>query len=116
MSGITIEDLDLQAFFGCAPICPDAGIPWPNNDFSYEYRSDNKSVLFTIMPASKDVRIMLKVGKQVVYELNAIDIGDVVCIKHSGRETLVLDLNERERLVLQLKPLPSISHQVNERT
>lgn len=116
MLKITVEELDLLTFFECEPTMLDDGIPWPYNDFAYEYRSDEQSISFAIAPAYKDVRIILKVGESVVYELNAVRISDVVYEKLSGGETLIVDVDERNRLVLSLKPRIFISHIVSERT
>ncbi len=116
MSKITVDELDLLTFFECEPKRLDADIPWPYNDFAYEYRSGEWIILFSIAPAYRDVRIILKHEGLVVYELNAIGITDVIYEASSGNETLRLDLNERDRIVLTLKPSILINQETSERT
>ncbi len=116
MSTITADELDLLTFFECEPKRLDEDIPWPYNDFAYEFRRGGRSISFSVAPAYKDVRIIIKDGQSVVYELNSMGVEDIVYEKHADHEVLLIDVNERDRLVLTLKPEISISHIVSERT
>ncbi len=113
MPTITADELDLLTFFECEPTRLDEDIPWPYNDFAYEFRRGNRNISFAVAPAYKDVRIIIKDGDSVVYELNSMGVKDIVYEKHSNHEVLLIIVNGRDRLVLTLKPEISISHIVN---
>jgi len=116
MSKLTVEELDLLTFFECEPKRLDEGIPWPYNDFTYEYEGGKWSISFSIAPAYRDVRIVLRCEGVAVYELNAVEVSDVAYERAYGKETLTVDLNERDRLILVLKPSISINQTTSERT
>lgn len=113
---ISAEELDLLSFFEVEPKKKDRDVPWPYNDFLYEVVQGDLRLSCAVAPAYKDVRIILKRGASVIYELRAMDLTDVKYHKDKGREVLAFVLNARETVWLRLKPEISISQEVKGET
>jgi hypothetical protein len=107
---ISAEELDLLSFFSSEPKQRDADVPWPYNDSLYEANVDGVSLSFAVAPAYKDVRIILKTGEHIVYELNAVGVDDVKYHNDGGRETLEIIVSPRDRLWLRVAPRIQVSH------
>lgn len=116
MRSISVEELDLLTFFECEPKVLDPDVPWGYNDLLYEFESGEYSLSFAIAPSYVDVRLIIKRGQEMFYELNSLGIDNVIYHNDSGRETLELVINSQDRLWLRLKPHISIIHDAKERT
>lgn len=116
MTYISAEELELLSFFEVEPDRLDADVPWPYNDFAYQVSRGEYSLSFAVQPAYRDVRIILKRGDTVLYELNAVGIDDLKYHNDKNHEVLEIVLNERDRLWLVLQPDITIRHQATERT
>lgn len=115
MSELSVTELDLLTFFEVEPKRVDPDDPWPYNDFLYENTFGGTDVSFSLAAAYKDVRLILKRSRHVVYELNAMGLHDVCYHSDAGRESLELIFSDKTRLLLFLKPEVSILHEANER-
>lgn len=113
MSAISADDLDLLTFFECEPKLRDADVPWIYNDALYEFSLGGLSLSCAVAPSYKDVRLILKNGLHILYELNAMNVSDVRCHKDGNREALEIELSDHDRLLVRLKPSISISHEAN---
>ena len=112
-SNTSAEELDLLGFFGMEPKRMDVDVPWPYNDFLYEVQVGDLSLSFAIAPACKDVRIILKAGNRVVYELNAVGVDDVKYHNDNGRETLEVVISTRDRLWVRVTPTIQLSQELS---
>jgi hypothetical protein len=115
MSSISVTELDLLTFFEVMPTLADPEDPWPYNDACYEVAQGEVALSFSIAPAYRDVRIVLKVGADVLYELNATGVEDVKYHNDSARESVEVVLNSQDRLLVWLKPRINVLHEQNER-
>jgi hypothetical protein len=113
---VSVEELELLAFFEVEPHRLDPGVEWPYNDFAYEVTRGDTQLSFALAPAYRDVRIILKRGGTTVYELNAMSVRDVRYLNDSGRENLEVTLGAREKLWIRLKPEIGISHEITGET
>ena len=116
MSTITADELELLTFFECEPKKLDADVPWVYNDLLYEFKQDGLALTFSVAPSYKDVRLILKNGDVVLYELNAVGVVDVKYHNDSSVETVEILINSQDRLWVRLKPILSINHETTERT
>jgi hypothetical protein len=108
MADLTATELELLTFFEVLPKLRDEGDPWNYNDAAYEVQRADVSLTFSVAPAYKDVRLVLKRGEHLLYELNAMDIEDLKYENNRGREALEIAITTRESIRLQLKPEISI--------
>ena len=69
MSSIGAEEWELLAFFGVEHQRLDSSIPWVYDESNHQIKKRDFSLLFSIQPSCKDVRINLKLGKQSLFEL-----------------------------------------------
>lgn len=56
---------------------------------------------------------MLKRGSDTLYELNAVAVHDVAYLDDPGGETLRVELNEQESLLLRVNPRIQIAYEAN---
>jgi hypothetical protein len=80
---ITATEIDLLSFFEVEPKARDEAVPWPYNDFLYETARGRFHISFAVNPAYRDVRFILSVDGQAIYELNALGVTDVRYSKKS---------------------------------
>ncbi len=110
MSTISASELDLLTFFESEPTFLDPKDPWPYTDAAYSVIRGDLELSFSVAPAYKDVRIVLKREAETLYELNAVGVLDVKYHYDSGRETLETAFVNGGSLFLKLKPAISLSH------
>jgi hypothetical protein len=115
MTDLTATELDLLTFFEVLPKLRDEGDPWCYNDAAYEVRRGEFSLSFSVAPAYKDVRLILKRTEHTLYEFNAMDIEDLKYEKTRGGEVLEIVVTARDSLILRLDPDISISHSLRGR-
>lgn len=113
---LSVDEYDLVAFFEVMPAPADRDVSWAYNDSVYEVSRNNFHLIFALVPASRDIRIKLKVGELLVYELNAMGIQDVKVHREKGRESLEIILAARDSLWIRLRPEVSIDHHIGERS
>ena len=113
---ISAEELDLLTFFEVEPKMREVDIPWLYNDSVYEVVREDLHLSFAVAPSYKDVRIILKRGEHLLYELNAMDVEDIRYHNEKDREILEIRLNDRDRLWLRVKPAITIAHQLERET
>lgn len=116
MSEISASELDLLTFFEVEPTFLDPKEPWPYTDAAYSVKRGNYALSFAVMPAYKDVRIILKIDDVIVYEINALGVKDVRYHEDKGRETLEVVISDTDLLFLRLKPSISLLHQCHVQT
>ncbi len=113
MSIITAQEWEVLYFFEVEPERLDPEIAWPYNDFVYLVSQGDLSLSCAIAPAYKDVRLILARNDVRLYELNAVGVKDVHIKTDNGQERMEIELNERETLVLKLRPQIEITHHVS---
>jgi hypothetical protein len=112
-SNISASELDLLTFFEVEPTLSDPALPWIYNDALYTIWKGEVDLSFAIAPSYKCVRIILKHGGAVVYELNSKGVGNVKYHKDGGRECLEIIISRADKLLLNLKPAVSLSQVVD---
>ena len=110
------EELDFLTFFEVEPHRLDPSGPWPYDDSAYQVMRGDMELSFAVMPAHRDVRIVLKRASTIVYELNALSVEDVRYVNELGRERLEVQLGPRELLTIRVKPTIHIDHRVGSET
>ena len=104
MRVISAEAFDLLSFFEVEPELS-GDDPWPYVDALYRVVQGNLALTVAIHPAYRDIRVILKVGGQTVYELNAMGVRDVRYGKDEGAvEILDIDISENNAITLQINP------------
>jgi len=114
MTAITVEELDLLGFFSVEPKRLDPDVPWPYNDFAYGVERGGLSLSFAVAPAYKDVRIILAIAGETIYELNAVGVEDVKYHKDGVRETVEVAITVSNRLWLRIWPSISITQEARD--
>jgi hypothetical protein len=104
MSVVTIQDWQALSFFAVDPVPADADVPWPYNDYLYEITRGNLSLSFSLAPAYKDVRCVLKNQGNKVYELNAVGVEDVKYSETKDAEMLEVIVSKRESILFRVNP------------
>jgi len=112
---VSVDETELLSFFEVFPDIRDEGVPWPYNCYTYNLSATNMDLSFTIKPAYKDVRLVLRASTGVAYELDAKSVEDVRYHKEQEVETLEVVLNLRDTLWLTLRPTLRIVHDVQQR-
>jgi len=113
---IKAEEIELLSFFEVEPKRLDKDVPWPYNDFLYEIQRGDLSLSFSVAPAYKDIRIILKKGEIQLYELNAVGVEDIRYHNDKGREAVEIVINKTDRLWLRVKPEIKFTHEIKEKT
>jgi len=111
MDTVSATELDLLTIFECQPELRDEDEPWFLNDALYAFRDGSMSGSFAIAPSSRDVRLILKMDNEVVYEFNGLDVADVLYRDENGQETLEIVINATDRISVRLKPAISVRHE-----
>jgi hypothetical protein len=114
-TGLSVNEYALLEFFEVIPTTGDHDISWDYNDSAYEVTRDNVRLIFAVVPVSRDVRVVLKIGEHVVYHLNAMGVEDIKHHSEKGRESLEVVLAPRDSLWIRLKPEISLHHSMAER-
>jgi hypothetical protein len=114
-SGVTAEEWQLLSFFEVEPSLRDSDVPWCYNDAVYEVHQGDLALSFAIAPGYRDVRIILQHEGERLYELNAMDVKDVRYTNDGGQEQLEVALNDRESILLRIKPRVELTHKFDGR-
>lgn len=114
MTSVTVEEVELLSFFGVVPKLRDPGEPWIYNDALYEASVEGSSVSFALAPSYKDVRLIVTSNDTAIYEFNGVGVHDVRYHSDGGRETLEVQINERDRLWLKIRPSIRVQHESRE--
>jgi hypothetical protein len=112
MNAISAEEWELVSFFEENPEYVDPNDPWPYTDALFRVEQGARVLTFAVMPAYRDVRIVLRESDQVLYELNAMAVVDVRYRREGSVELLDVVLGEYETLTLSLKPTLRLDHKV----
>lgn len=115
MSSASVSELELLSFFEVVPKLLDPENVWDYNDALYEVNQGELELSFSLAPSYKDVRLILKRGNDTLYELNAVGVEDIKYHNDSGRESLEVVFNSRDRFLLRLKPTIAFLHEARER-
>lgn len=82
----------------------DADVPWCYNEASYLLEVDGLSVLFTIAPGDRDVRLSVRQGGRRMFEFRLVGMRDVRVIDEPGIDAVEIVMTEESWLRLQLRP------------
>jgi hypothetical protein len=107
---ISAEEWQLTSFFEVAPTYPDPDSPWPYNEVVYEVERGDLAVSCAIQPAYRDVRLIIRCGESLKYELNAIQVDDVAYNNDNTGESLRIVLSESEHIQVRMKPAITLAH------
>jgi len=102
--GITAKDWELLSCFGVEPQLAESDVPWADNDALYVVELGEISLSCAIHPSYRDVRLMVHLGGKRIYELNAMDVSDILVPDAPGGDILEIRLSHREWLRVQLRP------------
>ena len=105
---ITASALDLLTFFETEPRALD-DTPWPYNDYVYEVVQGGLRLSFAVAPAYQDVRIVLSLDGNTIFEWNAMGVADVSYRREPAGEVLEVQASERGRFEIRIKPRISIA-------
>ena len=114
MDVISAEEWQLTSFFEVAPSYPDPDSPWPYNEVVYEVSRGDLSLSCAIAPAYRDVRLIIRCGESLKYELNATQVEDVVYVKDGTEELLRIVIRDSEHISVRVKPEISVAHSVDQ--
>lgn len=107
---VSADEFDLLNFFAASPSLLDPDVAWAYNDTAYEVAVGSIHLSFAIAPSVKDVRVVLKSGGKLLYELNAVGVEDIKYHNDKGRESLEIKVSSRDSVWLRIKPEISIAH------
>ncbi len=113
MDVISVEEWQLTSFFEVLPSYPDPDSPWPYTEVVYEVTRGDLSMTCAICPAYRDVRLIVRHGEAVSYELNATQVQDLSYTKDASGESLRIATSDSEYIDLRLNPGISIKHTVD---
>jgi len=111
MNGITATELELLACFGIEPHLIEPEAPWCYNDAVYAVQVNGLSVSFAVQPEYRDVRLIVRDGAAVMFELNSMGVRDVRVIDEPGVDAVEVVMDEQSWLRLQLRPAFTITQQ-----
>ncbi|MDF2626855.1 MAG: hypothetical protein K0R39_686 [Symbiobacteriaceae bacterium] len=101
---VSVEEWNLLSFFNTMPTPLDPDVPWPYNDFLFQVEQEDMALSFSIAPAYKDIRLLLMLRGQKIFEVNAVGVDDVRYHKRNGCESLEVVLTDQVALWLRLSP------------
>jgi hypothetical protein len=104
MKTITAQEWELLSFFEVEPELLDPSVPWMYNDALYRVARNGQHLTFAVQPSCRDVRLVLSTGEKTLYELTARGVDDVLYRKDDGVETIEIRLDQRNSVLLSLKP------------
>ena len=112
MKIISAQAWELLSFFEVEPEFQDPNEPWPYTDACYHVQQGRISLSVAIAPAYRDVRIILSIDGERVYEFTSMGVEDVRYVKEQGIEMLQIIIDERDSMTLRIKPLITIEQKV----
>jgi len=116
MTSVTVDEIELLSLFGGMPKLRDPEAPWIYNDALYEASVEGLSVSFALAPSYRDVRLIVASNETAIYEFNGVGVHDVRYHSDGGREALEVQINERDRLWLKIRPSIRVQHESREAT
>jgi hypothetical protein len=111
---ISAEQWQLTSFFEVVPTYPYPDSPWPYTEVIFEVERGDLSLRCAIAPAYRDVRLIIRCGESLTYQLNATQVEDVAYNSDSTGESLRIVLSESEHIELRMKPAIAVSHSVDQ--
>jgi hypothetical protein len=116
MDYMSAQQWEFLSFFKVEPKTLD-DTSWPYNDFLYEVERGDLRLSCAIEPASRDIRLILKLKGIKIYEFNAMGVQDVKYTQEAnGTEMLQIIINDQEDMRLVVKPGIVINHSYEEPT
>jgi hypothetical protein len=112
MKIISAQDWELLSFFEVEPEFQDPSEPWPYTDACYHVQQGSISLSVAIAPAYRDVRIILSIDGERVYEFTSMGVEDVRYVKEQGSEMLQIIIDERDSMTLRIKPRITIEQKI----
>ena len=112
MRTISAEEWQLHSFFEVEPSVEldEETVSWPFCDAVFRVSQGDVNLSFAIHPARKDVRILLSLRSDVLYELNAGDVHDVRYVARPYSEVLEIELEPANVFAIQVRPKITIEH------
>lgn len=109
LDNLSITEADLVIFFEGEHISRQFGSEWFDSDSLYEYKaSSDLKVTFSIHPIHHDIRICLFKNEINIYDYQGIGVQDILYLNKEGNELLRIEINDTDRLELQLSPTPKV--------
>ncbi len=116
MAEISVEDWQLLSLFEVEPTLLDPGEPWYYNDAVYEVVQGDLSLSFAISPAYRDVKLMVLLNSDVLFEFTSQDVEDVCYSKADTIERLTIKVDQRTQIELVIKPRIAIRQRVQSKS
>ncbi|MBL9123426.1 MAG: hypothetical protein JNG90_07315 [Planctomycetaceae bacterium] len=102
--GISAQDWELLGFFECEPVLLEPNETWWGNTATYEYRSGNQRVVFSVSPAYRDFTFELHVDGRLVFIVSALSVLDIRISRFADGEAVEILYSDSQRMTLQLRP------------
>ena len=114
MSYVSVEELELLAFFEVEPTRADRDIPWPYNNFTYQLVLGDYEISFSIYPAYKDLSLSVTHNSAALYCFKGLSVKDVRYHKDSDVETLEIAVSGHDTIWFRLRPNMLITQDVSD--
>lgn len=101
---ISAEEWQLSSFFEVEPERLDPDSPWPYTEVVYELERAGLWLRCAIAPAYRDVRLAIRCGETLLYELEATGALDVIYERDPRGECLRIRTNASDSIALRLRP------------
>src|SRR5687768_1931196 len=100
----SIEEWQVLSCLEVEPDLYDPHEPWLCNHASYTVKQGELTLLFTLSPFCRDVRLALLHQERCLYEMSASDVADVVYRRESDVESIDIALDARNLVSVRSKP------------
>lgn len=104
MKPITAEEWELLNFFEVEPELRDPDVVWMFNDAAYSLHQDGIDLSVAIAPSYRDLRIILRCGQRVLFELNAMSVGDVRVRTEKRQSFLEVVVDDDTSVRVEVRP------------
>tara|TARA_Y100000588_G_scaffold174117_1_gene188096 strand:- start:282 stop:644 length:363 start_codon:yes stop_codon:yes gene_type:complete len=107
----SVNEWELQAFFGSVHVSRDFGDQWYDSDSLYEYQdSTGLKLTFAIHPIHLDVRVTLSLNENIFYDWQVCGALDVHYIEEVTQSRLVVEAGENEKCEILISPTITLKH------
>lgn len=112
MNEISAKDWELLGLFEQEPERQGLDPVWLFDDSAYKVVQDNIEFTCAIHPYHRDVRLMLWASGSNIYEYSAMGVKNITV---SG-DSLHINVNEDELIIITVRPALSIKHETSDKT
>ncbi len=113
-TNLGICEWEALAFFGADPVSRAYGTEWFDSDSVYAVARADLNLSCAIHPIHRDVRLILRLGENVVFEWNAQGLDDICYIEEKNHTILKFISSDRDYTSLQVQPEIRIARHTTE--